>query len=127
MSVARYQRQEILTESPQGLIVKLYEAALRHCRAAETHHEEGRIAQRGSAISRALAIVAELRCALDHDRGGEIARNLDSLYVFVNDRLLEAHVERRPEAIGEARRILSELHGAWAEIARGAASSPTPE
>ena len=127
MSISRYRRQEILTETPQGLVVKLYEAALRHCRAAETHHREGRIAQRGSAISRALAIVAELRCALDHDKGGEIARNLDSLYVFVNDRLLEAHVARRPEAIGEAQQVLSELHGAWTEVARQTASSSNPE
>ncbi|MDJ0847883.1 MAG: flagellar export chaperone FliS [Myxococcota bacterium] len=127
MSLSRYRRQDVLTESPQGLVVKLYEAALRHCRAAETHHREGRIAQRGSAISRALAIVAELRCALNHDEGGEIARNLDSLYVFVNDRLLEAHVARRPEAIGEARQILAELHGAWTEVARQTAATPTQE
>lgn len=124
MSRARYRQMDVLTESPEGLVVKLYEAALRHCRSAVDHHSGGRVAQRASSISRALAIVAELRHALDHERGGEIARNLDSLYVFVNDRLLEAHVAQSPQAIGEAESILTELHGAWAEVAsRGVAAA----
>lgn len=127
MSGLQYRRMEVLTESPEGLVVKLYEAAIRHCRAAVEHHGGGRVAQRGHAISRALAIVAELQHCLDHERGGEIASNLDSLYLFVNDRLLEAHVARRPEAIDEAQRILCELHGAWAEVARRAGAGPTPE
>ncbi len=119
----RYREVEISTSSPEGLVVKMYEGAIRFSRVARVHHEEGRIADRGVAISRALAIVDELHNALDVEHGGEIAANLQSLYGFISGRLLEANLKNRPEALDEAVSILSELHGAWVEIARNPAEA----
>ena len=80
-------------------------------------HEDGDLAKRGAAISRALAIVAELQQSLDIEAGGEIARNLRALYFFVTDRLLEANVTNRVEALDEAIGVLETLYEAWSEIA----------
>lgn len=121
MTASRYREMEVLTASPLGLVVRLYEEAIRQCRAAALHHEAGRIEARGRSASKALAIVRELDAALDHEQGGEIARNLSSLYRFASDRILEGHVRERPVALGEAERVLTELHAAWSGIARGAA------
>ena len=118
MIANRYQEMEILTASPEGLVAKLYEGALRHCRAAARHDAEGRIAERGRAIAKALAIVRELQNSLDHERGGEISRNLDALYLFVSDRLLEAGLAGGSSALEEAGSVLGELHGAWQQVAR---------
>lgn len=117
MSSQQYLEMEIATASPQALVVKFYEAALRHCRAAAGHHDAGRVRERGESIQRALAIVGELQHALDHEAGGEIAHNLEALYLFVSDRLLEAHVQQKRAALDGAQEILSQLHGAWVEIA----------
>ena len=119
MSTAEYLEMEIATASPEALVVKFYEAALRHCRAAAGHHDAGRVRERGESIQRALAIVRELQNALDHEQGGEIAHNLEALYLFVSERLVEAHVQQERAALDGAQQILTELHGAWVEIAAG--------
>ncbi len=108
---------EIRTASPEKLVVLLYEGALRQARGARDAHEQGDVGRRGAAISRSLAIVAELQQSLDLEAGGEIARNLRALYFFVTDRLLEANVTNRMEALEEAIGVLETLHEAWAEIA----------
>jgi flagellar protein FliS len=112
---------EIRTASPEKLVVLLYEGAMQQARRARALHDAGKMGERGAAISRALAIVAELQQSLDLEAGGEIARNLRALYFFVTDRLLEANVTNRCEALDEALQVLGTLHEAWAEVARGGA------
>ena len=52
----------------------------------------------------------------DLEAGGDIARNLHGLYFFVSDRLLEANVANRVQALEEAIVVLKTLHEAWVEI-----------
>ncbi len=115
---ARYREMEIRTATPEMVIVKLYEGALRFIRVARSHQEAGHIAGRASSIAKALAIVNELQHSLNLEQGGEIARNLDSLYFFVTDRLLEANLRGSTAALDVASGILSTLNEAWVEIAR---------
>lgn len=115
----RYLEMEIQTATPEMLVVKLYEGAMRSARRAQELHGQGRLGDRGRSISKALAIVGELQDALDLEAGGEIAQNLRRLYFFVSDRLLDASVNGRMESIDEALRVLEPLYGAWVEIARG--------
>ena len=115
---ARYREMEIRTATPEMVIVKLYEGALRFIRAARSHQEAGHIAGRATSIAKALAIVNELQHSLNLERGGEIARNLDSLYFFVTDRLLEANLRGSIAPLDVAAGILSTLNEAWIEIAR---------
>ncbi len=120
---SRYTEMEIRTASPEMLVVKMYEGAIRFTRRARESHNAGRVAERGAAISRALAIVSELQNCLNFDQGGEISRNLESLYLFVTDRLLEANMRGRAEALEEALGVLGTLSEAWVEIARSPAGS----
>ena len=120
----RYREMEILTASPIGLVVRLYDEAIHNCRAAAAHQDAGRVAERGRAITQAMAIVGELREALDHERGGEIARNLESLYVFVLDQLVEANVARDVAGLVNAASTLTELQQGWREIQRSGATHP---
>ncbi len=125
---ARYREMEIKTATPEMVIVKLYEGALRFIRTAKTHQESGRIAGRATAIAKALAIVNELQHSLNFRDGGEIARNLDALYFFVTDRLLEANVRGTAQPLDEAAGVLSTLNEAWVEISKrsrdGAGTDP---
>lgn len=121
---ARYREMEIRTASPEMIIVKLYEGAMRFTRRAKDAHLGGRLEERGNAVSRALAIVAELQQSLNMEAGGEISQNLDALYVFISDRLLEGNVQGRVGAFDEVHDVFEELHQAWVEIAR---NPPEPE
>lgn len=120
---ARYREMEIKTATPEMVIVKLYEGALRFIRTAESCQERNDVAGRAAAITKALAIVNELQHSLDLEKGGEIAGNLDSLYFYVTDRLLAANARASVEAMREAAGILSTLNEAWAEIARAPKAS----
>ena len=127
---ARYKELGIRTATPEQLVVLLYEGAMQQIQRAGAFHEQGKLGERGAAISRALAIVGELQHSLDQDAGGEIAGNLHSLYFFVSDRLLEANMTNRVGALGEALGVLKTLHEAWAVIAspvREGVQEPGPE
>lgn len=114
----RYREMEVLTATPETLVVRLYEGAIRQARAAAEHLAAGRIPERGVAISKALAIVGELRGCLDFEQGGEIAANLSRLYDFVCDQLLAANLRGTTQPIAEAIRVLESLCSAWVEIAQ---------
>ncbi|MGH0033728.1 MAG: flagellar export chaperone FliS [Myxococcota bacterium] len=113
-----YREMEIRTATPLRLIVRLYERALRHLREAGEHHAAARVKPRGEALARALAIISELRNALDFEQGGEVARNLDALYAYSIDRLIDTNLEADGKGIGEVIAILEPLHESWAEIER---------
>jgi len=115
---ARYREMEIKTATPEMVVVKLYEGALRFIRTAKTSQESGKIASRATAIAKTLAIVNELQHSLNLEQGGEIARNLDALYFFVTERLLEANVRGTVQPLEDASGVLSTLNEAWVEIAR---------
>ena len=111
---------EIKTATPEMVIVKLYEGALRFLRQARAHQESGQVAGRVTAIAKALAIVNELQRSLNLAQGGDIARNLDALYFYVTDRLLEANVRGTVQPIDDASGVLSTLNEAWVQISKGA-------
>ena len=100
------------------VIVKLYEGVLRFIRNAKSHQESGEVAGRATAIAKALAIVNELQHSLNLEKGGEIAQNLDALYFYVTDCLLEANVRGTGQPLDAASMVLTTLNEAWVEISR---------
>jgi flagellar protein FliS len=75
-----------------------------------------RRAQADERLRRADAIIEELQLTLDLE-AGEIASNLQGIYVFSRRHLNEARVERDPEKVDQVAGLLSELRGSWAQIA----------
>ena len=122
---ARYREMEIKTATPEMVIVKLYEGALRFLRQARDCQESGQVAGRATALAKALAIVNELQQSLNLEQGGEIAKNLDSLYFYVTDRLLEANVRGTVQPLDEASSVLTTLNEAWVEISKRPAGDAT--
>ena len=55
---------------------------------------------------------------LDHKRGGEIATNLDRLYRFMLDHLLEANLVKSARHVMQVRRIFGIIGGAYREVLR---------
>jgi len=115
-ALTSYRQLEIVSSSPEVLVLRLYEAALRHCRTGREHAEAGRVRERNEAATKALAIVGELQQVLDFERGGEIARELDRLYAFASERLVAACVTGGAPALGDALRVLEPLHEGWAGV-----------
>jgi flagellar protein FliS len=50
------------------------------------------------------------------DAGGEIARNLRRLYLFMNRRLSEANTKRDPQMVRDVITLMEELNQSWKAI-----------
>jgi flagellar protein FliS len=111
---AAYRQGQVSSAGPLRIIVLLYEAAIQACRAGTERFDEPR--ERGESLGRAHSIVAELLAALDHEKGGEIAANLDALYRFALDSITRANTEGDRDAIRPVIRILETLLSGWREI-----------
>jgi flagellar protein FliS len=93
----------------------VYDFCLQWCdRALEASQQ---IEVRTRAITKIQDGIMELTCALDMDRGGDIARNLWRLYDYMGWRLQSALRERSDAGIQEVRRLMSDLRSAWAVAA----------
>jgi flagellar protein FliS len=119
-----YTQGQVVASSPVRIVVLLYDGAIRFCRQAQ--QKFGDPAVRGHGLGRAHAIVSELMIALDHDKGGEIAARLESLYRYVLDALIRANVKGEAQALESAIGVLEELAQGWREIARSGAAGSAP-
>ena len=67
-------------------------------------------------IIKAQDVITELMVSLDFEKGGEISKNLFSLYIFMNQQLLEANLEKKMQPLNVVRDSLMELRDAWSQI-----------
>jgi flagellar secretion chaperone FliS len=112
-----YFQTHVRSRSPMELVVLLYDGAVRFLGQARTAMVANDLVAKRDALSRCMAIVAELQSMLNMAEGGEIADRLDALYTHVHGRCLSANAECDPAALDEAIRLLTTLRSAWAELA----------
>lgn len=116
-AAATYRRMEVETRSQLELVALLYDGALRFVGQSRAAIERGDIAARGEAVSRALAIIGELQSTLNLDKGGDIAAELDRLYVYITERLLEITTTGNAAICDELQKLLAPLSEAWKQAA----------
>ncbi|WP_336795287.1 flagellar export chaperone FliS [Erwinia aphidicola] len=103
--------------TPHQLITMLLEGAVNAMVRAKIYFEQGNIARRGEMISRAINIIDNgLRSALNHDVGGKISEELESLYEYVSRSLLLVNFNQTPEALPHLIEIMSNISITWKEI-----------
>jgi flagellar protein FliS len=114
-----YKETQIKTATPGKLILMMYDGAIKNLNQAlqDMDDEHRRYDSISNSLIRAQDIIAELMISLDFDRGGEIAKNLFGLYVFMNRRLLDGNIQKDKGPLEEVKTLLMELRGAWAEVA----------
>lgn len=112
-----YLRGRAETADPMTLICLLYEHALKSVKMAREKLQAQDIAARSTAISKASDCLGLLTDSLDLEAGGEISRNLLGLYGYMQNRLLDANLNQSDDALAEVQALLTEMHGAWAQLA----------
>jgi flagellar protein FliS len=135
-ALSTYKETRIKTASQGQLIIMLYDEAVKHLdRGLELldmnssgKKDPARIEQIGKALLKTQEIVTELMVSLDFEQGGDIAKNLFSLYTWFNRELLEANIQQDVRRITVIRNMINELRSAWHEIiAKNAAESVNRE
>lgn len=108
---------QVSAASPHKLITMLFDGAMTAIANAIRQMAEDNIPAKGKSISHAILIIESgLNGALNHEAGGEIAANLEALYVYMSNRLLQANLENDPAKLEEVRKLLGELRVAWDAI-----------
>jgi flagellar protein FliS len=115
-----YKETQIKTANQGRLIVMLYEGAIKNINKALEFlgDEHRRYDETGTSISKAQDIIAELMVSLDFEKGGDIAKNLFSLYIFMNQQLMQANLKKDEKTLIDVKEMLSELRDVWIEITK---------
>jgi flagellar protein FliS len=119
-----YKETKIKTASQGQLIIMLYEEAIKQLTMAIEMLElknanqkiHDKIEKINKAVMKAEEIITELMVSLDFDQGGDIAKNLFSLYSWFNRELLEASISQDVKRIKTVKNMFVELHDSWKQI-----------
>jgi flagellar secretion chaperone FliS len=117
-AATKYQQNQISQADPVQLIVLLYDGALSRIAQAKQRFGEGDVVYAGVAVSKAQAIIAQLRNSLNMEAGGEVAENLNLLYLYLHELFVKVMRENDSKPLDEATVLLNELRGAWADLAK---------
>ncbi|MDR3371398.1 flagellar export chaperone FliS [Rhodoferax sp.] len=108
--------------NPHQLISLLFDELLRCLATAKSTMITGNIAAKGQAIGRAGRLLDEgLKSALDMYRGGELAKNLCSLYDYSLLKIVEANLRNDPALIDEVVSLIKPISDSWHQIKGDAA------
>ena len=116
-----YREREVLTASPEKLVVIVFDHVLENLRRARVAIEAGNIEQRAQAMRRAREGVMELLTTTDEDRGGEMALKLRALYAYALREFLAIGRTLDIKQLDSVTAILANLRESFATIA----SDPT--
>lgn len=106
-----------MSASPHQLIVMLFDGAHSALVRARIFMQQGDIANKGQALSKAINIIENgLKAGLNHDQGGTLADNLAALYDYMTRRLLHANLRNDPLAVTEVIELLDGIADAWRQI-----------
>lgn len=112
----QYRKTAVQTASPLQLVIMLYDGALKFLDKGKCAMREGNRFEQNQNLQKAQRIVTELTACLDMAKGGEVAKNLFSLYTFIGDQLIEANLTDSEDGIEHSIRVLSELRSSWVEL-----------
>lgn len=101
--------------SPVTLITMLLDGALERVAKAQGHVERGELAEQGEVIGKVIDIVASLDSYLDHDKGGEVSKTLESLYDYIVRQLYQANLKSDVSVLEEVASLLTEVRAGWVE------------
>ena len=112
----RYLEIKVRTATPGQLVSMLYAGASRFAKLARESLDAGDLEKTNHYILKTEAIIEELNYSLDMEKGGEIAKNLRSLYDFIMERLLTANVKKSKEILAEVIELLEDLQQTWNQM-----------
>lgn len=117
-----YYENSVETQTKGRIVVKLYEGAISFLYQAE----DGFVLKEGQKmidfekinvnLIKAQAIITELRGSLNHN-AGELAKQLETIYDYMYQTLVDANIEKNLNKVIEVRVLLEDLSKAWNQIA----------
>lgn len=113
---AQYNNSKILTASPAELTLMLYEGAIKFCNIAMAAVEQKDVEKAHTNIVKAQKIVDYFRQTLDMKY--EVSQDFERVYVYLEQRLVEANLKKDKEILEEVTAHLRSMRDTWKEVIR---------
>jgi flagellar protein FliS len=92
----------------------LYEGAIKFCNKALCGLEQNDFTKVNENLLKAQKIITELRSTLDFKF--PIAREFDTVYDYINRRLVDANIKKETEILEEALDYIRQMRDTWKEV-----------
>ena len=123
----RYREADLGSMTKEKMIVLLYEKVVSDLQAARRAIVDDDRLEMVKRVNHSQRIIAELRNALDHSVGGEVSRNLESLYDYLFHEHLEILLDRSVERVDNCLTVIAPLLAAWRQIPAGTSAQASQE
>lgn len=110
-----YKKTSVETASKEQILLMLYQAAIKNCKKAIEAIEQKNIAKKGEYIGKMQDIVVELSNSLDFEVGGEVAKELASLYDYILYSSTQANIKIEKSHLEGCLKVLNTLYDGWTE------------
>ena len=108
-----YQKTSVTTATKEQVLIMLYEGAIKHLRRASEACQKNDLAAKGTAVGKAHDIINELSNTLNFNVGGDLPRNLENLYMFMVDLIIQGNIKNDFTKFDQARKLLENLLVGW--------------
>ncbi|MCI5566731.1 MAG: flagellar export chaperone FliS [Veillonellaceae bacterium] len=119
-----YKRQQVLTATPEGLTLMLYNGCLKFMKEGIEAIEKKDYEAANTNLQKAERIITEFRVTLNMDY--DISHQLMPLYNYAYDCLVEGNMKSSVDKVNEAKDIISGLRDAWAQAMKKARADKGP-
>ncbi|MCB9072850.1 MAG: flagellar export chaperone FliS [Bdellovibrionaceae bacterium] len=109
----KYKKAAVESANKEKILLMLYEGAMRFIKQAVEAVDNKDIAKRGESIGRAYDIIMELTSSLNFEVGGDMAKNLEQLYIYCLDELTRANLTGDKKHLENSLKVLNILYDGW--------------
>ncbi len=110
-----YKKTSIQTASKEQILLMLYQAAIKNCKKAIEAIDEKKVAKKGEFIGKFQDIIIELHNSLDMEVGGDVAKELSSLYDYMLYASTQANINIDKEPLEGVLGVLNTLYSGWSD------------
>jgi flagellar protein FliS len=113
-----YKKTSVQTASKEQVLLMLYQAAIKNCKKAIEAIEAREVGRKGEFIGKLQDIIIELNNSLDHEVGGEISKELSSLYDYMIYSSTQANIKIDKEPLLGVLNVLNTLYEGWSSAVK---------
>ncbi len=113
-----YKKTSVETASKEQILLMLYQAAIKHCKKGIEAIEENNLPRKGEHIGKLQDIIVELSNSLDFEVGGDVAKELASLYDYILYASTQANMKLDATHLNGCLKVLNTLYEGWTEAVK---------
>lgn len=113
-----YFENSVKTASPTKLVELLYKNSIERLERAIKAIEQNNLVEANKEIIRVEDIILELNISLNIEKGGDVAKNLRSLYNYIYQQLIQANLKKDISILSEVKSLIQDLYETWRQVVK---------